>query len=209
MGLLHKSIKLEIKLDTNQRTVEGYASVFDNVDSYSDIVVKGAFAESLKARMPKFLWQHNSQDIIGVVTQAAEDERGLYVKGTLAKTAQANDAYELLSMGAVDSFSIGYYATEFEYGKKQERMLKKVDLREVSLVTFPANEAAMVTSVKSMPKTIREFENFLRDEGYSHAEAKAIASRGFKALPDVSRDADAEAKKLISSIEQSINFLRG
>src|SRR5690606_865246 len=113
----------------------------------------------------------------------------LWVEGQLADTQRGRDAYALLKMSprpAINGMSIGFRATEWTMRSKPEeprRTLKSVDLLEVSLVTFPANGKARVESVKGAEdiKTIRDFEDFLRDAGgFSNAQAKAIASHGFK-----------------------------
>ncbi len=205
MELQRKSVKLEIKLDAAARTIEGYASVFGNVDRTNDIIMPGAFVESLAGRMPKMLYQHDSDDLIGVWDEAREDSRGLYVKGRLANTDCGNEAYELAKMGALDAMSIGYSPLEFEYDEKGIRKLNKVELWEVSLVTFPANESARLTGVKSHNNE-REFEGFLRDAGYSREAAKIITAHGFKAL---SGQRDAEAVELVSTINNAINILKG
>jgi HK97 family phage prohead protease len=164
---------------------EGYGSVFGNIDAYDDIVAKGAFVESLKQKMPVLLWQHDPSKPIGIYTEAREDERGLYLKGKLATgVQQAREAQELLKMNALKGMSIGFRTLEDEVDRKTGiRTLKKIDLMEVSLVTFPANDKANVTGVKSAPGTIREFEKFLREAGgYSSEDAKLVASKGFNAL---------------------------
>ncbi len=207
--LQHKDIKLEIKIDAEARSIEGYGAVFGNVDSWGDIILPGAFAETVKTRKPKMLYQHNSSKIIGRWDSYTEDTKGLYVRGTFAKTANAEEAYELAKMGELDGLSIGYSPTEFEYNGKGIRELKKVDLWEVSLVTFPANPEATVTGVKTTPESITEFEKFLRDAGYSRTAAKTIAARGFKAL---SGQRDVEATELLEVSEllnKATNILKG
>lgn len=207
MNITHKSVKFDfsIKGDGDSRVVEGYGAVFGNIDSTGDIITQGAFAESLSRRMPKMLYQHWSEKLIGRWDEAHEDSRGLYLKGTLAKTVLADEAYELLKMGALDGMSIGYSANDYEHDDKGVRTLKKVELWEVSLVTFPANTQARVTGVKGHNNE-REFEGFLRDAGYSREAAKIITARGFKAL---SGQRDAEAVELVSTINNAINILKG
>lgn len=183
MDLLHKSVKFEFstKADGDSRVIEGYGSVFGNIDSTGDIILSGAFAESLTRRMPKMLYQHWSEKLIGRWDEAREDSKGLYIKGTLAKTPLADEAYELAKMGALDGMSIGYSPNDYEHDDKGIRKLKKVELWEVSLVTFPANEAARVTGVKGI-ETIRQFEEMLQTKlGISVRESVLIASKGFMA----------------------------
>ncbi len=182
-------------------TFEGYGAVFGNVDSYGDVIQKGAFKETLREwnkskKLPPMLVQHGGWMMtdmdalpVGMWEAMSEDDTGLHVKGRLINldTERGKTIHGAMKEGALDGMSIGYRAKEFSLGTKPEeprRTLKKIDLMEVSVVTFPANGKARVSSVKSAGeiKTIREFEDFLRDAGgYSHAQAKAIASQGFKA----------------------------
>lgn len=165
---------------------EGYASVFDVVDNGMDVVNRGAFVKSLSTRKPKMLWQHDPNRPIGVWDEVREDERGLFVKGRILEdVALGRDAIALLKGGALDSMSIGYRTVKAtkEGASGMVRRLMEVDLWEVSLVTFPMLDDAQVTAVKSI-STIREFENALRDAGFSQNEAKAVAAKGFKGLQD-------------------------
>lgn len=191
----HIEVIAELKAigDGSTGEFEGYGSVFGNIDSYEDIVAKGAFVESLNKKMPVLLWQHDWRQPIGVYTEAREDARGLYLKGKLALgVQQGREAQELLKMDAIKGMSIGYKTLEEEIDRKTGvRTLKKLELMEVSLVTFPANDKANVTSVKSAPDSIREFEKFLRDGGYSQEEAKLIASKGYRAIETHREGGDA------------------
>lgn len=179
---------------------EGYGAVFGNVDSYGDVIVKGAFKETLRdwkkqKRLPPMLVQHGGWMMsdsdglpIGKWESMEEDNTGLLVKGRLINldTERGKSIYGAMKEGVLDGMSIGYRAKEFEMGTKPDeprRKLKKIDLVELSVVTFPANGAARVASVKAAAQitTIREFEEFLRDAGFSRGAAKSIASQGFKA----------------------------
>ena len=145
-------LAFEIKSVKDDGTFTGYGSVFGVVDSYQEIVAPGAFTESLQSRMPSLLWQHRSGEPIGVWPVVKEDNIGLQVEGKLAlKTSRGAEAYELLKMGAISGLSIGFMTREDSYDKLTGiRTLKKVDLWEVSLVTFPANDSARVSQVKSI-----------------------------------------------------------
>lgn len=183
---------LELKVGKDDRTIEGYGSVFGNIDNHEDIVLPGAFKNSLAQRTPAMLWQHRMSEPIGVWNEVREDAKGLYVKGTLIDTVLGGDTYKLAKAGAVKGMSIGYTAKESEW-EGNIRKLKEVKLYEVSLVTFPANELATVTSVKSRPETIREFEAKLRDSfGFSREEASRIALDGYKAFETREASKDAE-----------------
>ena len=140
---------------------------------------------------------------IGVFDEIKEDEHGLVVKGRLAlKTQAGKEAYELLKMGALDGLSIGFRVNpkEVSYDKRgNKRIIKEVDLMEVSLVTFPMNPQATVRSVKGEEISIREWENGMRDAvSLSRSEAKMAA----KAVTDAfgQRDVDTNAE-LVDAIK--------
>lgn len=181
--------------DKDYGTFEGYGSVFGNKDLGNDVIESGAFAKSLKKRKPqnvKLLYQHKSDMPIGVFDEIREDDHGLVVKGRLALKTQAGaEAYELLKMGALDGLSIGFRVNpkEVSYDKRgNKRIIKEVDLMEVSLVTFPMNPQATVRSVKGEDITIREWEKGLRDAfQLSRSEAKMCA----KALDECFDQRDA------------------
>ncbi|MEN9903695.1 MAG: hypothetical protein RLZZ555_260 [Pseudomonadota bacterium] len=175
-------IPFKIKAVSEDGLFSGYGSVFGVVDSYQEVVAAGAFKESLDSRMPSLLWQHRSGEPIGVYTSVKEDNIGLHVEGKLAlKTARGAEAYELLKMGAISGLSIGFITREDSYDRVTGvRTLKKVDLWEVSLVTFPANDAARVANVKSIEsiKSLADAEAFLREAGgLSKREAVAMLAR--------------------------------
>lgn len=175
----------------------GYGAVFGNADAYGDVITRGAFRDSLrewkKAKaLPPLLLQHGGWGIgaddlmpVGIWTDMAEDEHGLKVEGRLALgTQRGREAYELLKLDrpALDGLSIGYRAKEFVVGTKPDeprRTLKKIDLVEVSLVTFPANDKARVQAVKAIDAigTLSDAEAILRDAGFSRREAVALVSR--------------------------------
>jgi uncharacterized protein len=173
----------EFKADA-EGAIEGYGSIFGNVDAYDDVVARGAFQRTLaeygdKKRLPAMLWQHNPDEPIGLWTEMREDDQGLYVKGTLAKTQRGREALELIRMGALSGLSIGYQTMRSAYDEKSGiRTLLDVELWEVSPVTFPANAAARITGAKSI-KTERDFERFLREHGFSRKEAEQITAKGF------------------------------
>ena len=185
---------------------EGYGSVFGNKDLGNDVIEKGAFSKSLrqrKAKGVKLLYQHKSDMPIGVFDEIKEDDHGLVVKGRLALKTQAGaEAYELLKMGALDGLSIGFRVnpSEVSYDKRNnKRIIKEVDLMEVSLVTFPMNPQATVMSVKGEQYSIREWEKGLRDAfNLSRSESKVAA----KAVTDCfgQREVDS-SQELVDAIK--------
>ena len=203
----------EVKSDA-KGVFTGYGSIFGNEDQGNDIVAKGAFTKSLNERPAskvKMLFQHKTDEPIGVFTEIYEDQKGLFVKGQLAMgTQKGRETYELLKMGALDGMSIGFKADPQKQGynenKRGVRTLKEVDLMEISLVTFPMNEQAMVQSVKGNLKSIRDWEKILRDAGgLSRTEAKI----GAKALAESlnQRDAD-ENKKLVALLHKVAGIIK-
>lgn len=151
-----KSIKiseLSVKENTEEGVIEGYASVFGNIDCYGDIVQKGAFEKCIKTyfpRYPKFIWSHNWEKVMGTVLEVKEDEHGLYFKAQFTLSVQeAREKYELIKAGAITDISFGYFVNDFSYNKDDNRLLKEVTIYEISPVLVGANEEAMITSVKS------------------------------------------------------------
>lgn len=174
-------------------TFTGYASVFDYVDSQMDIVAKGAFNKSLVNRKNvKMLWQHDVSQPIGLYPMLHEDSKGLYAEGQIClATQKGQECHALMKQGAIDSLSIGFMTKDADLAKSGVRTIKEADLWEISPVTFPANDKAMITGIKSLvirPRqlkelTITEFERKLRDVfKCAQSEAKAIAANGFKAI---------------------------
>lgn len=169
-----------LKAVDDKGVFSGYGSVFGIKDSYSDIVAPGAFIDSLATskaagRLPAMLWQHRSAEPLGVYRSMAEDSIGLAVEGQLAlDTVRGAEAYSLMKMGALSGLSIGYQTRTESYDKSTGiNTLSQVDLWEVSLVTFPANDAARVQGVKSIEQIedLKSAEKYLRDAGFSRREA--------------------------------------
>jgi hypothetical protein len=156
-----RAIAIDIKAVSDDGTIEGYGSVFDVKDSYDDIIKPGAYAETLAAHkaagtMPVMLFQHDSSQPIGVWTEMVEDAKGLRVKGQLLlTTAKGREVYELLKAKAINGMSIGFVAKSWSYDQEL-RILTAIDLWELSIVTFPANQKATVTGVMKLGEERRE-----------------------------------------------------
>lgn len=177
-NLKHLPIEFDAKAVKDDGSFEGYASTFGNVDSVRDIVMPGAFKTFLAGRQAssiKMLWQHDPSQPIGYWTSAAEDQKGLFVKGTILRDVQRGaEAYVMMKAGVIDSMSIGYRTIDADYVQGGVRQLKQLELPEISLVTFPANDQATVSAVKDFNP--REMEKGLRDAGLSRGDAvKAVA----------------------------------
>lgn len=189
-----KDFSFRVKASGEDGEIEGYASVFGNRDIYNEVVLPGAFADSLarhkrEGTYPLMLWQHNPDEPIGVWDELSDDGKGLWGRGKLLKgVRRADEAYIMLKAGAIQGMSIGYREVDVEPAKDGEpRKLVKLDLLEASIVSFPANRRARVDAVKqalidgNMP-TLPEFERFLREAGFSKTQAAAIACRGLSHL---------------------------
>lgn len=204
---------LEVRALEEDGTFEGYGSVFGVVDAYNERVMPGAFNASIAEKGAEgvaLLWQHRSDTVIGVYTEMREDERGLYVKGKLAlSTEKGREAHELMKMGWKAGLSIGFVPLESEKAEDGVREVREVDLWEVSVVTFPANQASMVEAVRSKIEagevpTKRELEQLLtRDAGMTAQAAKALLSRGYDAMTDT-RDADGEAIEALAALRKTL-----
>lgn len=199
-------------------TFQGYGSVYDVRDSYDDVVVKGAFRDTLKAwkakgKLPPMLLQHGGGMFgssaldaipIGKWEEMREDDIGLFVKGRLLAmdTDRGRTIYAATKEGGLDGLSIGFSPKQVKVGTKPTepaRTLQKVDLWEVSLVVWPANTDARVESVKSASEyTERDLERLLRDAGFSRRDAQIVISKGFRAL----RDSAPEMDRLFSPAEK-------
>lgn len=203
MKLKQRQVPFKVKELDQSGEFSGYLSVFGNTDSYRDVMMPGAFDDSLAAwksdgTLPPILWQHDSSQPIGPFTKMVPDDVGLYCEGTLLinDVQQAREAYALAKNNVIRGMSIGYSVDDEQYdGKTNVNMLKAVTLWEGSLVTFPANVEAMITDIKSLfvtgnLPTVKEFEGSLRDAlSCSREDAKIIASLGFVKLLEL-RDAD-------------------
>ncbi len=139
--------------------IAGYASVFGAVDQGGDVVQKGAYAGSLgtlkaQGRRVKMLWQHDPAQPIGIWDEVREDARGLWVKGRLLTDVEkGREAARLIEAGAIDGLSIGYRTVKAANNDKGQRLLKELELWEVSLVTFPMLPSARVAAKGETPET--------------------------------------------------------
>lgn len=195
---------------------EGLASTFGDRDILNDIIEHGAFAQSLRdIRRVKMLWQHDSSQPIGVWESIQESERGLLVRGRLIlDVRQGFEAWALLKAGAVDALSIGFRVPEPSNDQEIDpesgaRRVKRLDLWEVSIVTFPANPNARVERVKglSVPdlKDKNHLEKALRDAGFSRSVAKFVAAHW---LPPAQRDVEGGTSEAIAVYREQLSAIR-
>ena len=141
-------------IDEEKGMFEAHVSIFGNVDSYGEIVDKGAFTEWLTqyaGRYPKGVWAHDwSQPIIKTL-ECREDEIGLYVKGQFVLEVQrAREIYALMKEGVITDFSFGFRVMEDSWDEVAKvRHLKKIAIYEYSPVLVGANSEATLIGVKA------------------------------------------------------------
>ncbi len=173
-----KGFSFEVKQVGERGEIEGYASVFNNIDLGGDIVMPGAFSKTIsdgRVGVP-ILWGHSMQELIGVNKEMREDSTGLYVKGELnLEVSRGREVYSLAKQGAVTGLSIGYQAVKYELREDDgkmwpTRLLKEVKLFEYSLTPVPMNEEARITRVK-------DFDGFIRDLKEGRTISKATRER--------------------------------
>lgn len=192
-----RAFEYEVKSAEDSGRFSGYASVFGVIDSYNELVAPGAFLKSLenvkaKGRTLPVLWQHRTGDPIGNwdMDTLAEDSHGLGGAGDLwlDDAPYARIAQRGMKSKSITGLSIGYYVRKSSLDEKTRvRTLLELDLVEISVVTNPANDEARVDAIKSKlahgsNPTLREFEEFLRDAGFSKWKAERIARRGYTDL---------------------------
>jgi HK97 family phage prohead protease len=149
-----KSVACDLKAVEADGTFSGYASRFGVVDLGRDLVLPGAFRESLAARGArgiKLLFQHDPAEPIGVWLELREDAAGLFVRGrVLPEVERGREVLALMRAGALDGLSIGFRTVEGRTDKKSGvRRLSKIDLWEISVVTFPMQPEARIAAVKN------------------------------------------------------------
>jgi len=153
---------MKIKSINEKGQIEGYASVFSELDLNGDIVEQGAFTKSIeefsKGKKPKLLWQHDMSEPIGIIDDLQEDDYGLFIRAhLLMDLPKAKEIYLLLKNKALDGFSIGYRIRN-HFMKNNQKHLTDIELLEVSIVTFPACESATIDAVKFDQNTIKNLE---------------------------------------------------
>jgi uncharacterized protein len=215
-----KLLPLDIKSIALDGLFEGYASLFHKEDLGHDIVMPGAFRDSIAERGTggvKMLFQHDPTQPIGLWLKLQEDARGLYVRGRLlSEIGRAREVMTLMRSGAIDGLSIGFRMVKGARDRQGIRRLEKIDLWEISVVTFPMQPGARVSSMKAgpapaAPLTTRDFERWLtQDAGFTRTQARALMRDGFKGLQSL-RDAGQASSwetRLVGQIAEATRLLQ-
>lgn len=193
------------------RVFSGYAAAYGNVDHDGDVLHPGVFAKSIKEGFPtgkiKVLWQH--RDPLGMPVAMHEDEKGLFVEAKISKTALGDEAIELIKDGVVDSMSVGFRMVKdkFDYDASGVRHIREGALVEFSAVTFPANEQAIITGIKSLREMLyytQQHDLTDRQRNDVLAELKGITALLDKQPP---RTAKTEAADIESHVKSMLSDL--
>jgi len=195
---------------------EGMASVFDTpIMAWTPTVIeKGAFKKTLKEKFAnrgvldrvKILLNHNPDIAIGRPTLLEETSDGLLMRGRISETAAGKDALTLMRDGVMDSLSIGFDPIKFNYQEHEDKQLwrhiQEIRLWEVSVVTMPANPAALITDINSLDEESLDtiFESLAALPLGKIAEAhvgKVLSSKNKKLISD----AVAALQALIAAAE--------
>ena len=172
--LTRRGLEKPLQAASGSGVFVGYASLFGKRDSTGDIVMPGAFAESVKKRGAaniRMLFQHDPAEPIGCWIDIAEDERGLLVRGRLDKNVQrGRELLSLLEIGGIDGLSIGFKTVHASRDRNlNARRINKIDLWEISLVTFPMLDGARVSQVTTRARALAE-KVFLKSPPKSQQE---------------------------------------
>lgn len=207
--------EIDFKSVTDKGVFEGYLAVFNNLDQGKDVILPEAFTKSLgehkeRNTSPKLLWQHSPMSPLGTWKNVRVDSHGVIGEGhLLLDTQKGAETYSMIKAQAVNGISIGYRTLDFDSRLDGGRDLKELDLVEASVVTFPMNTSAVITSVKNV-ESIRDIERVLRDAGIPNTFAKLVATHGYdeaKALLDnqqrdaeITKETEVKARALLASI---------
>lgn len=172
--LEYRAFPLQVQQVTDDGVVEGYASTFDR-DVMGDVIMPGAFKQTLRSWKARkglnipILWQHDSAEPIGgqAPDEAIEDAKGLQVRGRLVLSVErAREARDLARAGVLGGLSIGFTIPNGKQSwdeDEQVRRIHEVKLWEYSLVTWPANEGARISSVKAMDEVRAELHGLVSE----------------------------------------------
>ena len=154
----YKTSRFEVKASEDDKLhIRAYALVFGNVDSYGDVIEPkacDAYLASEDAGRTRLCYQHNLDNVIGVITDKGVDSKGMWFEADILPTSLGRDVALLIKAGAINEVSIGYRATEYHYEKREGydydlRILDAITIGEISPVTRAANPQAVITDVKA------------------------------------------------------------
>jgi len=163
-----KSAPIDVEdIDEANGTIKGYGSVFGNIDSDEDIILKGAYAKTLsenKSRI-KYVWQHRIDKLLGSFTELYEDDKGLAFVASIPPTQLGKDALILMKNGVLNENSVGISVIKSDYNGDGIRLIREAKLWEISAVTLAANPLAMITDAKGNVDTdaiVKRYDSLIR-----------------------------------------------
>lgn len=198
--------------------IKAYALAFGNVDSWGDIIAPGAVDEFLKSenfgRMA-LCYQHNTSEVIGVITGAGVDEKGMWIEADVLPTTTGKNVQTLIKGGAIKEFSIGYFADSYHYEKREGytydiRVLDAITIVEVSPVTRAANPEAVLIDAKNenllKSEDMQEIMELKQSLETAQAEAKAAkdAANAMGAELKAAQETAAKQSEEINNLDASI-----
>jgi len=212
------TVPFEIKKtdeDEKYFTFSGYASTFGNRDMGGDVVVKGAFVESLKKITPKLLWQHKTTEPIGIFEEIYEDDKGLFVSGKmpLDDDLVRGRVKPQMKIGSISQMSIGYSIVDKMIETKDDIttwFLTKLDLYEASLVSIPMNPLANITAMKNFEgiESIKDLNEYFRECGYTINQTESLLAKMRNIIKNSKSEEDRIAKEYISKIADTIKSIK-
>lgn len=165
-AIVRRALPIDTKSLTEEGIISGYASRFDEIDSYGDVIAKGAFKKSLKKTGPirvKMLYGHDPQKLVGKWTNLEEDGVGLAATGQVFKNLSlGEETLFLVREGVLDGLSIGFRIVNSDRQANGTRIIREIDLLEVSIVSIPALASARITNVRA--DGLDDVERRQRDE---------------------------------------------
>jgi HK97 family phage prohead protease len=199
--------------DSGNLIISGYGAIFGNIDAGGDVIQMGAFANTLEERKDRiaFCYQHDIWHPIAKIQEIKEDVKGLYIRAMIS--ASEDDIQVKIKEGILKEMSIGYQTVESRNEMKegkQVRVLTKVSLYEVSIVTVAMNQMAMIETMKSEEKQNmieKEFDRVLaivRNDNINY-EILKLKSLVLSVAPPVEEPAKPEPQLKADEILKLLN----
>ena len=201
-SLAHIEFKEDAQMGDDKLHIRAYALAFGTVDSWGDIIAEGAVDDFLKSedfgRMA-LCYQHDITEVIGVVKDAGVDAKGMWIEADILPTTTGKDVQTLIRGGAIKEFSIGYYANEYHFEKREGymqdiRILDRITIVEVSPVTRAANDQAVLIDAKSEDINNLNSEDNMDVTMMELKQSLEAAQAEAKAAKDVANAMGAELK---------------
>lgn len=205
---INKPVEVKEAREDGVLTIRAYALAFGNVDSWGDIIEKGACDDFLKredANRMRLCYQHDQREVIGKITDKGVDDYGMWIEAEILPTSTGKDVQTLIRAGAIDELSIGYRADRYHYEKQfgyqyEIRVLEAITIIEVSPVTRAANPKAVITDMKAEEQTE---EKPLKTDNTMYEMKKQLETIEQKAAA-----AEKKAADLAAQLEEKNNELK-